>query len=184
MKGHLLALTLLACAIILVSCASDERPLVAEPAQPTTTPIPLPVVLGLDIKRNELINEAVRLAAAEGCSGFSERLSGPPTRILVALTNLMIAGHLVDSEVENDFPILGPGGAGAPTVWVAAIEGVSVPIFGEDPWDGSYARAFIFVIDTRFPRLTGCVVRDAHVTMRHEESHYGIFEFEVLFDGL
>ncbi len=182
MNSYLPTLSLLASVTLLVSCISDQEAAVAEPVQPIATPIQLPVVLGLDRERNGLINEAVRLAASEPCSGFSERLSGTPTRILVALTNSASTSRLISPEAVDNF-YSGPGGVGAPTVWVAAIEGVSVPTFGEDPWNGSYMRAFVFVIDTRFPRLTGCVVRDAPMAKRQDEALYGSFEFEVLFKG-
>ncbi len=88
---------------------------------------------------------------------------------------------------EADFRRVGPGGSGAVTVWVVAIEGSSVPIFGEDPWDGSNVRAYFFVADAFNPRLTGCVVRDAPTPVEHSSSRVpvpggGGFEFEVLLD--
>ncbi len=182
--NSLVALILAAGAITLAACASDGLPEVAEPVITTATPIRLPFASSLDQQRNDLVNEAIPLAAA-GCPGLDERLVGPPTRILAALTNSAVAGALISSGAG--FKQLGPGGSGAVTVWVLAIEGSSVPIIGEDAWDGSNVRAYFFVLDAFNPRLTGCVVRDAPTPVKYSSSKVpvpgsGVIEFEVLLD--
>ncbi len=182
--NSLVALILAAGAITLAACASDGLPEVAEPVITTATPIQLPFESDLDQQRNDIVNEAVRLAAA-GCPGLDDRLSGPPTRILTALSNSSVAGGLINHE--SDFPQLGPGGSGAVTVWVVAIEGSSVPIVGDDPWDGANVRAYFFVINAFVPRLTGCVVRDAPTPLKYSLSKFlvpgsGVIKFEVLLD--
>lgn len=169
---------------MIVACAGEGPPVVAAPEIPAAAPIQLPSESSLDQQRNDLVNEAIPLATA-GCPGLDERLSGPPTRILAALTNASYAGGLINHEA--DFPQLGPGGSGAVTVWVLAIEGSSVPIFGEDPWDGSNIRAYFFVVDAFNPSLTGCVVRDAPLPMKYLSSRFlvpgsGVIHFEVLLD--
>lgn len=171
-------------AMMIAACASDSLPDFAEPVIPTATPIQLPFDSSLDEQRNDLINEAIPLATA-GCPGIDERLSVPPTRILAALTNSSVAGGLINPEAN--FPQLGPGGSGAITVWVVALEGSSVPIFGEDPWNGSNVRAYVFVIDAFNPRLTGCVLRDAPTPLEYASSRFpvpggGVIHFDVLLD--
>ena len=68
-----------------------------------------------------------------------------------------------------------------------AIEGSSVPIKGEDPWNGSNVRAYFFVADAFNPRLTGCVVRDAPTPLKYSSWRFpvpgsGAIKFEVLLD--
>lgn len=184
MLKKLAALILAVGAVTLAACEGDGVPEVAAPEIPTATPIQLPFASSLDQQRNDLVNEAVPLAAA-GCPGLDERLSGPPTRILAALSNSAIAGGLISHGAG--FRQLGPGGSGAVTVWVLVIEGSSVPIVGKDPWDGSNVRAYFFVLDAFNPRLTGCVVRDAPTPLKYSSSRVpvpgsGVIKFEVLFD--
>ena len=171
-------------AIMFAACASDGPPEVVAPVFPTATPIRLPSGSSLDQERNDLVNEAIRLATA-GCPELKERLSGPPTRILTALSDSAVAGRLISSGA--DFPQLGPGGSGAVTAWVVAIEGSSVPLVGEDPWDGSNVRAYIFVINAFDPSFTGCVLRDAPTPVKYSSSRFpvpgsGVIHFEVLLD--
>lgn len=166
-------------AILSISCTSNEVSKATAPAQPTATPIQLPIASDLDHTRNNVINEAVRFATT-GCPGINERFSGPPTRILAALTESARASQLVNPEA--DF-VHGPGGQGAIPVWVVAIEGQSMPIFDEDSsGNGSDTRSFIFVIDAFVPEFTGCLVRDAPISTMHEDFVYGSFEFEELLD--
>ncbi len=71
---------------------------------------------------------------------------------------------------------------------MVAIEGASVPIKGEDPWDGSNVRAFFFVFNAFNPRLNGCVVRDVPTTLNYSSSRFpvpgsGVIKFEVLLDS-
>ena len=170
--------------IISIACASESPPEVAAPEFPTAIPIQLPSESVLDRERNDRVNEAISLATA-GCPGLDERLSGPPTRILAALSNSSLAGGLFNPEAN--FPQLGPGGSGAITVWVVAIEGSSIPIFGEDTWDGSNIRAYIFVINAFEPEITGCVVRDAPTAVEYAHSRFlipgsGVIHFDVLLD--
>ena len=171
-------------AIMIVACAGEGPPVVAAPEIPAATPIQLPSESSLDQQRNDLVNEAIALATA-GCPGLEERLSGPPTRVLAALSNSSVAGGLINSEAN--FPQLGPGGSGAITVWVLVIEGSSVPIFGEDMWDGSNIRAYFFMIDAFNPSLTGCVIRDAPISLEYASSRFlvpgsGVIHFDVLLD--
>ena len=184
MLKNLVVLLIAAGTTILAACAGDVPPEVAAPVIPTATPIQLPSESVLDRERNDRVNEAIPLATA-GCPGLDERLSGAPTRILAALTNSSVAGGLINPEAS--FPQLGPGGSGAITVWVVALEGSSVPIFGEDTRDGSNIRAYIFVINAFEPEITGCVVRDAPTPLKYSSSRFpipgsGAFHFEVLLD--
>ena len=181
---NLVVLLIAAGATMLAACASEGPPDAAAPVIPAATPIQLPFESSLDRQRNDLVNEAILLATV-GCPGLDERLSGPPTRILAALSNSSYAGGLINPEAG--FRQLGPGGSGAVTVWVLAIEGSSVPIVGEDPWNGSNVRAYFFVADAFNPRLTGCVLRDAPTTLKYPSSRVlvpgaGVIHFEVLLD--
>lgn len=162
------------------SCTRDEKPEIVVPIGPTTTPIPLPGSTAREQLRNDLVNEAIRFAAA-GCPGIDEKLSGPPTRVLAALTNSAAAGGLVNPEADLQGES-GPGGGGV-TAWVVAIEGSSIPVFGEDPWVGANIRTFIFVVNFFTPELTGCVVRDAPMPLGYKDQFRGGFEFEILLDA-
>lgn len=174
-----------ALAALVVSCASGGVPTpVSSPPAPTTTPIPLPTAQSLvEEQRNRVVNEAVS-AATRGCPGTEVRLSGPPTRVSAALTSLITADGLVNPEADfSDYPI-GPGGTGAPTVWVFALEGQSVPLSGEARPGSADIRSFVFVIHAGVPKITGCVVRDAPMPTYYPGHRiYGGFEFEVLIEG-
>lgn len=177
----LLILTCLVCLLLGSSCGSDDALQEITRTPPTTTPIPLPGSTAREQSRNDLINEAIRLAAA-GCPGIDERLSGPPTRVLVALTNSAASGRLIKPEAELQSES-GPGAIGAVTVWVVVVEGLSVPTFGDDPWDGANVRSFAFVLNFFIPEFTGCVVRDAPMPTKYRDPLGGAFDFEVLLEG-
>ena len=83
--------------------------------------------LDVDQARNDAINEVIQVAMT-GCPGVPDALSGPPTRILMAVTRLVQADGLVNPEANfEDLGIVGPGGVGSGgvSVWVVAIEGDS-----------------------------------------------------------
>lgn len=182
-KNNLTALLIAVIVTLFIACGSDEALGVNVPMGPTTTAIPLPGSSVREQSRNEVANEAIRFATA-GCPSIDEKLSGPPTRVLAALTSSRRAGHLVNPEnnLHNLQGEVGPGASGI-TVWVVAVEGTSIPTFGEDPWDGANVRSFVFVINAFLPELTGCVVRDAPMPTKYTELFSGGFRFEVLFDG-
>ncbi len=186
MKNNLTTLLFAVIVTLSIACTNDEMPEIATPVQPTSTPIQLPAASTIDQERNNLVNEAIRLATA-GCPGIGERLSGPPTRVLAALTNSGATGGLTTGELLNpgSASIPGPGEGGGVTVWVVLIEGSSIPVIGEDPWGGANVRSFAFVLNAFQPKFTGCVVRDAPMPIIYQRPSCpmcGRLKFEVLLD--
>ena len=172
--------------LLALSCFTDvvTEPQVV-PISPTTTPIPLPGSSLRERARNDVVNDAVRLATA-GCPGVNERLSGLPTRILAPPTNsgttggLMVMNHSIFDEVEH-----GPEGLGGVNVWVVAVEGPSSPINDNDYDGGASVRSFVFVTRIAAHELTECVVREAPMPSRYANRscpNCGGFKFETLYE--
>lgn len=166
-----------AMAILLASCASGGTPTIGQTPTPDATAILLPTAkTRTERERNRIINEAVRVAS-DGCGGAI--LSSPPQRILAALTSAEKADGLINTEA-TPFTI-GPGGAGAPTVWVIAVEGRAIRVADmEHAITGE--QAFVFVIHSGVPIISGCIVREAPTPTRYLQGIYGGFEFDVLLD--
>ena len=177
-------------ALLGIACASDEGSGSDDPAGVPGTVIPAPTVhLEIDQARNDAINEAIRMATL-GCPGVPDTLSGAPTRIMMAVTALVIAGPFVNPEAGFSFLPSGPGfsGGSSSSVWVMAIEGHSTSGAGapEIP-DGasglrSDLRSFLFVLEPWNPIVTGCVIRDAPMPTSYWSMTYGGFEFDVLLE--
>ena len=149
---------------------------------PAMTAIPLPGASAREQSRNSIVNEAIRFATA-GCPGIDEKLTGSPTRVLAALTNSGKADGLIGPE--SDFQS-GPEGIAGVAVWVVAIEGASIPIFGDDSRGDANERSFTFVARTSARELSGCVVRDAPMPTKYQIPSCplcGGFDFEVLLEG-
>ncbi|MDA1256232.1 MAG: hypothetical protein O3C10_00075 [Chloroflexi bacterium] len=150
-----------------------------------------PVDLDADEARNDAINDAIRVATV-GCPGSSGSMSGPPTRILMAVTTLAMAGPFIHPGASfDDFPQVGPGGGGGGqvSVWVVAIEGRSTTRIGtpaatdDAPGERSGTRAFLFVLEPWNPTITGCVVREAPMDTSFWSMASGGFDFDVLLDS-
>ena len=141
--------------------------------------------LDVDQARNDAINEAIQVATT-GCPGVPDKLSGAPTRILMAVAPLALTGRFVNPEANFEDlgdPLPGLGGRSAVSVWVVAIEGDSTTGVG-DGTSGTRSdlHSFVFVLAPWNPIITGCVVRDAPMATRINHLLYGSFEFDVLFD--
>jgi hypothetical protein len=139
--------------------------------------IPLPTPKSLvEQQRNQLVNEATRFAS-EGCPQADVRLTETPVRVLTKLTSFARVGLWVNRE--RDFTV-GPGGIGAPTVWVIVVEGVSAPVLPSMATTPTI-RSFIFVIPAGIPEITGCAVQNGPMPTRWEApSIYGGFDFDVI----
>ena len=170
-------------ALLLVSCTAGNRQttdmvhIQSGPGDPSdAASIPLPSDSYDDTRRNGIISGAARFAA-NGCTSDGLALSGPPARILAALTPVGNAAGLVNPEANLYTP---PEGVPPLMVWVIAVEGQSVTL---ETCAGAGSRAFVFVIDPIDVAYTGCVMFDAPMPLRYQDPAPGGFEFEALLDA-
>jgi hypothetical protein len=173
-----------ALAMLLVACTGGSPPESPTAVPPTATPVPLENASSLHQVQIDAINDAVQ-AAQVGCEGIDERLSGPPTRILAALTGMERAASNRFVSSGAGF-VFGPHGINDITAaWVVAVEGPVAPVSreGAPDEDQRLLRAFVFALDVGNPQFTHCVVRDAPMPTRHYDFFNSGFEFEVMFDS-
>ena len=123
----------------------------------------------------ELKDEFVRLGievAKTGCADSDERLSGGPTRLLVALTDSAKTSFLIKSPKFQ----LGPGGSGGEPVLVIGVDGPASTLLDTQIHS---ERAFIFVETIASPDFASCTVLDAPIDLSQKDFVYGSFEFEL-----
>jgi hypothetical protein len=169
--------------VMAAGCGNSAKSNPADDAPPVSTVstaqflaiLPEPGGL-LEQERNRLAADAVS-SAMDGCLDTPTILIGP-TRVSYSITNFAKATDLAHETM--DFP-MGPGGSGAPDVWVIVVEG---RILKPDTVGGQQSlesAAFVFVVPVTRPVISGCVLRDSPFPEIHELINYGAFELEVIF---
>ena len=174
-KGTLL---LLAALLALVLWRQSDRP-----PEATVGPVEIefrtvvadgPTGDNLDGLVEEFSRLAIRVARL-GCANTDERLSGEPTRILVSLTQSIVAHRFIspDSRLARG---MGPGFIGSEAALVVAVEG---QVVSESGYQRSMnPRSFVFVEPVGNPEFTTCVVRESPLSLNQSDFLYGSFDFE------
>lgn len=120
------------------------------------------------------VGAAIRIAQ-HGCDGIDVKLVGTPHRVLVSLSNSVIANDLLNSGTRlHNTPA--PGSANPDSIQLVVVEGDSA---SAESGESTGFRSFIFAESVGDPNYSTCLISEDPIETEFGNMGYGFDEFEL-----